>query len=446
LTPYTCHLYEEAERVAKTITIEQALALVKDNDYIVAGMCASEGREFFTRLHEISDRVKNIKVDNCLPLKNYEYMANENYKDIFEVNSWFFSSDLRRSFKNGNISFIPNQLHNAGVERIENEKPNIFIGNATPPNKEGYISLSLSNVYEKKMIEASDIVIIEINPLLPRTYGDLEVHESKIDYFVKIDSEVPILPDIEPNERDIKIGNFVAKHIHDGDCLQLGIGGIPNAVAAALINKKDLGVHTEMLTTGFMNLYKAGVITNKKKTLHPGKMVCAFAFGTRELYDFLNENKDILFLDGNYVNDPYVIGQNDNQVSINTTIEVDLTGQCCSESIGTLQFSGTGGQCDTATGAQRAVNGRSFITLYSTTMVRNKETGIKEEISKIVSTLKPGAAVSLSRNDVDYIVTEYGTVKLKGKSIKERVLLLISIAHPKFRDQLLKEAKEIGYI
>ena len=432
--------------MAKIITVDQALDLVKDKDYIVAGMCASEGRAFFTRLHEVSNRVKNITVDNCLPLMNYEYMGNPEYKDIFYVNSWFFSNDLRRSFKNGNISFIPNQLHNAGIQRINHKKPNIFVGNATPPNEEGFISLSLSNVYEKKMIAAADKVILEINPHLPRTYGDLEVHESEIDYFIELDYDVPILPDIPSNERDIKIGNFVAENINDGDCIQLGIGGIPNAVAAALITKKDLGVHTEMLTTGFMNLYKAGVITNKKKTLHPGKMVCAFAFGTKELYEFLHENDDILFLDGNYVNDPYVIGQNDNQVSINTTIEVDLSGQCCSESIGTVQFSGTGGQCDTATGAQRAVNGRSFITLYSTTMARNKETGMKEEISKIVSTLKPGAGVSLSRNDVDYIVTEYGCVQLKGRSIRERVELLISVAHPKFRDKLTKEAKEIGYI
>ena len=432
--------------MAKIITIQEALDLVKDNDYIVAGMCASEGREFFTRLHEVSNRVNKLTIDNCLPLMNYEYMGNEEYKDIFDVNSWFFSHDLRRSFKNGNISFIPNQLHNAGVQRIDYKKPDIFVGNATPPDKDGNVSLSLSNVYEKKMIEAASIVILEINPLLPRTYGDLEVHESEIDYFVKIDSEVPILPDMEPNEKDIKIGNFVAEYINDGDNLQLGIGGIPNAVAAALINKKDLGVHTEMLTTGFMNLYKAGVITNKRKSLHPGKMVCAFAFGTRELYDFLDKNEDILFLDGNYVNDPYVIGLNDNQVSINTTIEVDLTGQCCSEAIGTVHFSGTGGQCDTATGAQRAVNGRSFITLYSTTMARNKETGVREEISKIVSTLKPGAAVTLSRNDVDYIVTEFGCVRLKGRNIKERVELLISIAHPKFREQLRKEALEIGFI
>ncbi|MFW5865014.1 MAG: acetyl-CoA hydrolase/transferase C-terminal domain-containing protein, partial [Candidatus Izemoplasmataceae bacterium] len=176
------------------------------------------------------------------------------------------------------------------------------------------------------------------------------------------------------------------------------------------------------------------------------KMVCAFALGTNELYDFIDNNPAVMILDGNYVNDPMVIGLNDNQVSINTTIEVDLTGQCCSESIGTVQFSGTGGQTDTATGAQRAKNGRSFIALYSTAMVKNHETGEREEISKIVSTLKPGAAVSLSRNDVDYIVTEYGVAHLRGTSIKERVEKLIAISHPKFKDQLRKEAEEIGYI
>jgi acyl-CoA hydrolase len=201
-----------------------------------------------------------------------------------------------------------------------------------------------------------------------------------------------------------------------------------------------------MLTTGFMKLFKAGAVTNKKKTLHNGKMVAAFALGTEELYDFIDDNPGILLLDGNYVNDPYVIGLNDNQVSINTTIEVDLTGQCCSEAIGTRHFSGTGGQTDTATGALRAKNGRSFIALYSTAMVRNKETGIKEEKSKIVATLKPGAAVSLSRNDVDYIVTEYGVVQLRGTSIQERVKLLISVAHPKFRDELMKQALEIGFV
>jgi acyl-CoA hydrolase len=293
----------------------------------------------------------------------------------------------------------------------------------------------------------ADIVILEINPHFPRTFGDLEVHQNDIDYFVKVDYPVPTLPDTDPSDKDKKIGEHIANFIHDGDTIQLGIGGIPNAVANALMDKKDLGVHTEMLTTGFMKLYKHGAVTNKHKTLHNGKMVAAFALGTPELYDFIDNNTGIMLLDGNYVNDPCVIGQNDNQVSINTTIEVDLTGQCCSESIGTRHFSGTGGQSDTATGAQRARNGRSFIALYSTAKVRkSKDSDERIEVSKIVPTLKPGAAVSLSRNDVDYIVTEYGAVRLRGTSIQERVELLISIAHPKFRDELRKQAKEIGYI
>lgn len=432
--------------MAKIITIDEALNLVQEDDHIVAGMAASEGREFFLHLHKVAERLQHVTIDNCLPMYPYEFMVNDAYVDHFTVNCWFFSGDIRRVFKQGNISYIPNQLHFAGVRRVEHKKPNIYVGNCTPPDKHGFVSLSLSNVYEKFMLEQADIVILEINPHFPRTLGDLEVHEDMIDYFVKVDYLPPLLPDSDPTEKDLKIGALIAEQIHDGDTIQLGIGGIPNAVANALMDKKDLGVHTEMLTTGFMKLFKAGAVTNQKKTLHRGKMVAAFALGTEELYDFIDDNPGIMLLDGNYVNDPCVIGKNDNQVSINTTIEVDLTGQCCSESIGTRHFSGTGGQTDTATGAQRAKNGRSFIALYSTAMVRDPKTGERTEVSKIVPTLKPGAAVSLSRNDVDYIVTEYGVVRLRGTSIKERVELLISVAHPKFRDELRAQAIEIGYI
>ncbi len=433
--------------MAKTITINDALDLVKDGDHLVAGMAASEGREFFMNLHKVADRVNHITIDNCLPLYPYEFMINDDYVDHFTVNSWFFSGDLRKAYKHGNITFIPNHLHFAGVRRTEHQAPNIFIGNCTPPDKHGFVSLSLSNVYEKHMIEQADIVILEINPHFPRTFGDLEVHQDDIDYFVEVDYPAPVLPDTTPSDKDKKIGQFIAEKIHDGDTIQLGIGGIPNAVANALMDKKDLGVHTEMLTTGFMKLYQSGAVTNKKKTLHKGKMVCAFALGTPELYDFIDNNPSVMMLDGNYVNDPCVIGQNDNQVSINTTIEVDLTGQCCSESLGPIQFSGTGGQTDTAVGAQRSKNGRSFIALYSTANVR-KAPGSEERVivSKIVPTLKPGAAVSLSRNDVDYIVTEYGAVRLRGTSIQERVELLISVAHPDFRDELREKARELGYI
>lgn len=430
----------------KLITVEKALSLVKSGDTIVTGLAASEGRAFLGQLHTISDKVTKVNVVNCLPMLQAEYFTNAKYQHAFSVDGWFFTGPLRKAQKTGEVSFIPNHLHLAGVDRLAYEKPNIYIGNATKPDQHGYVSLSLSNVYEKRMIEVADIVILEINDKLPRTFGDMEVHISDIDYLIEVDYEIPTLIDAKPNMLDKIIGKSIAEHINDGDCIQLGIGGIPNAVAESLYNKKDLGIHTEMLTSGMVNLIKAGVVTGKRKNINKGKIVATFALGNKKLYDFLDNNPSVELRGGNYVNDPYVIGLNDNQVSINTTIEVDLTGQCCSESIGPVQYSGTGGQADTAIGAQRAINGRSFIALYSTTMVRNKVTGEREKNSKIVPMLKQGAAVTLSRNDVDMVVTEYGIAHLKGTSIRDRVERLIAIAHPDYREKLMEDAREIGYI
>lgn len=429
----------------KLITLEKALNLVKSNDMIVTGLGAAEAQLFMNNLHTIAGRVENVTITNCLSMSNGEFLKPE-YKNSFNVDGWFYSPALRKAHLNGNISFIPNHLHLAGVKRLHHIKPNIYVGSATLPDKHGYISLSVSNTYERKMIDAADIVILEINSKYPRTFGDVEIHYSEVDYLVEADYEVPTIPDVPSSEKDMVIGKYIADRINDGDCIQLGIGGIPNAVAAFLKDKKDLGVHTEMMTSGMVELAKLGVINGRKKTLHRGKIVCTFALGNKELYDFIDDNPSVLVMDGSYVNDPYIYGKIDNMVSINTTLEVDLTGQCASESIGSLQFSGTGGQADTAIGAQNAKNGRSFIALYSTAFVKNKETGEKEEISKIVPILKPGAIVSLSRNDVDYVVTEYGVAALRGTNVKERVERLINIAHPKFRDELRKQAHEIGLI
>jgi len=244
----------------------------------------------------------------------------------------------------------------------------------------------------------------------------------------------------------LKIGGYIADLIEDGSTIQLGIGGIPNAVAAKLKNKKNLGIHTEMMTDGMVDLVNAGAVNGKEKTLYPNKIIATFALGTKKLYDFLDDNPSVLIKDGHWVNDPYVIGQNCKMISINTTIEIDLTGQCCSESIGYKQFSGTGGQADTAIGAQISKAGKSFIALYSTAMVRSGEGDQRQLISKIRPTLKPGAAVSLSRNDVDYVVTEYGVASLRGTSLRERAERLIAIAHPDFRDLLEKEAIQMGIL
>ena len=431
---------------SKLITVEEALNFVKSDSCIVAAMAASEPQAFLGALHTIADRVRNVNVNLCLSLRNYEFLESPEYEKSFDAVSMFFGPGSRQAQKKRKISYFPNNLHFMGKKRLTAIKPNIFVGTGTYPDAHGFVSLSLANVYEKEMMEKADLIIIEINKKCPRTFGDAELHIDDLDYMIETDYDLLEIPTAEPNEKDLVIGKYISEYIKDGDCLQLGIGGIPNAVAKSLYDKKNLGVHTEMITDEMIHLAKAGVINGKCKNINKGKMVAAFAMGSRAMYDYLDDNPSVRIMRGSYVTDPYVVGQNDNQVSINTTLEVDLTGQCCSESLGTLHFSGTGGQADTAIGAQMSKNGRSFIALYSTAMVKNPKTGEREEKSKIVCQLKSGAAVSLSRNDVQYLVTEYGVVNLEGTTIKERVKKIISIAHPKFREDLMKEAEEAGLI
>lgn len=429
----------------KYISIEEALSKVKSGDVIVTGLGAAEAGLFMGNLHTIADRVKGVKVTNCLPTHASEIYKPE-YVDSFEVDGWFYAPQLRKAHGNGNMSYIPNHLHLAATKRLHYVKPDIYVGAASMPDKHGFVSLSLSNTYERRMIDAAKLVILEVNPNMPYTFGDVQVHVSEVDYLVKADYMPPTIPDAEVSEKDKAIGKLIAERVPDGSCIQLGIGGIPNAVAAALENKNDLGVHTEMLTSGMMRLAKMGVINGRNKQFERGKIVTTFALGVQELYEFIDYNPSVAIMDGAWVNDPYVIGRNDGQISINTTLEVDLTGQCASESLGSRQFSGSGGQADTAIGAQMSKGGKSFIALYSTAMVKDPVTGERKEVSKIVPQLMAGAAVTLSRNDVDNVVTEYGVAELRGTSIRDRVERLIEIAHPKFREELREQAKFHGIL
>lgn len=434
------------KKQAKYVTIEKAIEKIKDHSNIILGMAASEPQLFVNNIHKIYDRITEIEIVNCLPVNQQApYFNDPKYSDKIKTSSWFFSPGLRRSFKESDISFIPNHLHLAADKRYSHKKPTVFVGAASMPDEHGYVSLSLSNVYEKKACELASLVILEVNPNFPRTFGDLEIHVSEIDYLIKADYPAPEIGDIPLSDKDITIGNYIADMIEDGSCIQLGIGGIPNAVAQALKTKKNLGIHTEMFTSGMMDLIECGAVNNKLKNTHRNKSVAAFAYGSRKLYDYINNNPAVLIMDGGYVNDPYEIGKNDKQISINATLEISLDGQCASESIGTMQFSGTGGQSDTAVGAQNSKGGKSFIALYSTAMVKDKN-GNRVEKSKIVPILTPGANVSLSRNDIDYVVTEYGVANLRGTNISERTNRLINIAHPKFRDELRNEAIKLGYI
>lgn len=427
----------------KIISVEKAIGMVKSGDHIVSGLAAAEPACFLKHLHEASQSLSDVHVITCLPMGNYEFFSNPHYKESFLMEGWFYSGVMRKLHASGNITFIPNHLHFASTKRLSYKKPNIYVGNCSPVDAHGYVSLGVSCVYELDMIEAADLVILEMNPNVPRTFGDTTLHHSKVDYFIEANYELPTLPLLPTNEKDKAIGAHIAALIEDGSTIQLGIGGIPNAVAQALKTKKNLGIHTEMFTDGMIDLIESGAVTGALKSLHKDKMVAAFALGSKRLYDFLNDNPGVAIMKGTYVNDPYVIGQNDNMVSINTSIEVDLTGQCCSETVGVRQISGTGGQADTAIGAQIARNGKSFIALYATADIKDPKTGQVVRKSKIVPTLTRGAVVSLSRNDVDYVVTEYGVAALRGTSIRERVKRLVAIAHPDFRDSLMAEAKSL---
>jgi len=274
---------------AEYVSIEKIIDLVQSDMHVVVGSAAAEPQAFMLALSKAAPRVKHVTVSNCLPIVDADFYVDEKFRDSFYLDGWFYTAVLRKNHKHGNISFIPNNLHFAGKKRLDYKKVDIFVTAASLPDKHGFVSLSLSNIYEKEILEKADIVVLEVNENFPTTYGDMEVHISDVDYLVKTDYLPPTIPNSEPNEKDTIIGNYIANEIHDGDTIQLGIGGIPNAVAKALVNKKDLGIHTEMFTSGMVDLIKAGAVTGKKKTLHKGKHVCCFAFGTQEMYDFIDE-------------------------------------------------------------------------------------------------------------------------------------------------------------
>jgi acyl-CoA hydrolase len=427
---------------AKVIRIDEAITKIRSDNDVVVAMCASEPQGCMERFHEIAFDVDNVRVFSCLTLKPYDFFMKPDMKGHFELASWFHAPGPRAAIKagTGTITFVPNMLHRSASDRIHARKPDIFFGTCTPPDSHGFVSLSLGITYEKDILEAANIVVLEVNPRLPRTFGDTQLHISNVDFFVEHDQSVPELPAPQPSTTDMVIGSHIAELVEDGSTIQLGIGGIPNAAALALRDKKELGVHTEMFVDSMMELYEMGVITNGAKTLKKGKFVATFAMGSRRLYDWLDDNVAVEFQRGRWVNDPSVVAQNSQMVSINTCLMVDLTGQVASESIGSAQYSGTGGQSDTAQGAVAGVDGKgkSIIACYSTAKGGT--------VSTIVPTLPEGSAVTLHRSFVDHIVTEHGIARLRGKTIRERVMELTAIAQPEFRDGLLAKARELGYI
>ncbi|MGC9358118.1 MAG: acetyl-CoA hydrolase/transferase family protein [Anaerolineae bacterium] len=423
----------------KLLSIPEAVGLVKSGQSISAAMCASEPVGLLSDLENHAGRLHNVTVVMCLPMRQYGFYTRPEMAGHFFLENWFYGAPDRKAHKLGLVSYIPNNLHQAGADRIRaTNGTDIFWGTATPPNSRGIMSLSTSLIFEREMIENADLVVLEINEHLPWTLGDTQISIHDVDYVVENNAPLVQFPALEPTEVEDAIGHYIADLIEDGATIQLGIGGIPNAIAANLFGKRDLGVHTEMFTDGMVDLYEAGVVTGKNKTLFPGKMVGGFALGTDKLYEFVNNNIVVEFQRGRFTNDPYVLGQNYKMVSVNTALQVDVIGQVCSQSIGSRHFSGTGGQLDTHRGAQRSPGGRGIIALRSA--VKN------DTISTIVPQLTPGAEVTVPSQDVDTVVTEYGVAELRGRSLKDRAAALISVAHPDFRDWLQEEVERLGIV
>lgn len=427
---------------SKLISVEDAVSHIRSDFDIIVAQCASEPQGCMSMFHLVADKVQNVNVFSVLTLKPYEFYVRPEMKGKFTLCSWFHAPGSREALKKktGTVTYVPNMLHRAALDRMAVHRPNMFFGTCTPPDHLGYVSLSLGLTYEKDILENADIVVLEVNPNLPRTLGDTHVHVSDVTYFVECNQEVPSLPSPQPDDIEKAIGQHIASLVEDGSTIQLGIGGIPNAAALSLRGKKNLGVHTEMMVDSMMELYEMGVITNKAKSLYKGKFVATFAMGSQKLYKWLDNNLAVEFQRGKWVNDPCVIRQNSKMVSINTCLMVDFQGQVASEAIGTEQYSGTGGQADTAIGAVEGLDGKGK------SIIACRSTAKGDTISTLSPTLPLGTAVTLHRSNVDYVVTEHGVAHLRGRTIAERTRALISIAHPKFKDQLTSEARQIGFI
>jgi len=390
-------------------------------------------------INAITEKVKNsdingVKIHTMLDVYPYEFYASDALNGKINGVSWFSSGGARKAVNGGYGDLIPAYYRDMPSRILTFYDYDAYLVSVSPMDSHGYFSLATTSSYSEAMIAKSRRIFIEVNEEQPRCLCGTQIHISQVTGIVENTHPMPVLPATKLDDVSITIGNYIAEQIPDGACIQLGIGAIPDATGAALKTKHDLGIHTEMFVDSMVDLLECGAANNSKKQIHRNKTVTTFAFGSQKIYDFINDNPAFEILPVDYVNDPAVICQNDNMISINAAIEVDLFGQVCAESIGTKHMSGSGGQVDYVRGACQSKGGKSFIAFASTT----------KGLSKIKSTLTEGAIVTTSKNDVDYIATEYGIAHLRGESLASRAKQLIAIAHPDFRDELTFEAKKRG--
>lgn len=411
---------------------EEAVRLIHSGDRVVIGHAVGVPLAITDVMVKHRKDYKDVEIIQMVSQGNAKF-CEPGTEGHFRLNSLFVGAQSRPAVKEGRGDFtpccfsdVPSLLRELTVDAA--------VIQVSPPDRHGYVSCGVSVDYTLPAAKCAKTVIAQVNRRMPRTLGDTCLHVSEIDCFVEIDHPVLEIPLPKIGEAEKAIGENCAKLVRDGDTLQLGIGAIPDAVLLFLKDKKDLGIHSEMISDGVVELIENGVITNARKNLHPGKSVVSFLMGTKRLYDYADDNPAVAMYPVDYVNDPYVVGKNDNLVSINSCVQVDFMGQVAAESVGTTQISGIGGQMDFIRGARLSKGGRAVIAIAST--------AAGGKISKIVPFLDQGAAVTTSRTDVDYIVTEYGIAHLRGKTLKDRARALISIAHPKFREELAEAFEE----
>lgn len=417
-------------------TAEEAVrSALHEGDNVVYANGACNPQRFNKALYALRAEIPHISIFHVLYFDKALHLTPE-MSGVVHPKINFMEKQSRTAYQEGRLDFYPTHFHEVpGLLRDGFYPPDVTVLQVTTPDADGYCSLGLSCDYGKLATELSRVVVAEVNRQMPRIGGpENKIHVSQLTHIIEVDYPPVAVPPAAIGEVEATIGRYCASLIGDGATLQLGIGAIPDAVLANLSDRKDLGIHTEMFSDGVMHLMKKGVITGKAKTLHPGKVVSTFITGTPELYEFLDGRDDVELYPVDYTNDPFLIGQNDNMVSINSCIEIDLYGQLTAESIGFRLFSGSGGQVDFLRGAKRSKGGFSIIAMPST--------AAGGKLSRIVPTLQPGSIVTTSRNDVDYVVTEYGIARLRGKTMSERTHALISIAHPDFREQLEEAARE----
>ncbi len=416
------------------VEAEKALSKIGRGERVFVGSGAAEPQYLVNQLMELANQFYDTEIFHIQTLGVAPY-TEDKFEDRFRHNAFFVDDNTRDAVAQGAADYTPIFMKDIpNLFKTGRVPLDVSLVQVSPPDEHGWVSLGVAVDIIKSAVENSKMIIAQVNPKMPRIHGDTFLHVNDIDYLVFHEEDILEFEPIATTDVAVKIAKHVSRLVEDGSTVQIGYGNIPNAILSHLDKKTDLGIHTEMLSEDLTELMENGIVTNKKKTINPGKSVASFLMGTRKLYDFVEENPAIELRPTDYTNDPFVISQNYKMTAINTALQVDLTGQVCADSLGYSFYSGIGGHADFMRGASYAKGGKSIIALSSTAQ--------DGEISRIVPHLNEGAGVVTTRGDVQYIVTEYGIAYLHGKNIRQRAMELINIAHPKFREELLKEAKK----